>query len=141
MKLTKIVVLLINFISTLKDELQGLEKMRDGSNVRKFLDHEDEQERIKAIFSRIDEATKQFEVHSMSLYLFISPHCHYYVACARYTGLQDSAWSRSGRQSNGYISTCLMSLFFNSFGGHRTDGRDNKGRQARYFQVPNTFDN
>ena len=39
-----------------------LNELKDESNFRKFLDHEDEQKRIMDIFERINKARVQFEV-------------------------------------------------------------------------------
>ncbi|PPQ84461.1 hypothetical protein CVT25_007992, partial [Psilocybe cyanescens] len=52
----------IRRFSTLKEELWGLEKLSDKSNFRRFLDHEDEQGRIKDIFVHINEARVRFEL-------------------------------------------------------------------------------
>ncbi|PPR04700.1 hypothetical protein CVT26_015025 [Gymnopilus dilepis] len=51
-----------DFRTTLTNELHGLEILSDESNLRKVLDHEDEQTRIKDIFVRIDEARVRFEL-------------------------------------------------------------------------------
>ncbi|PPQ90908.1 hypothetical protein CVT25_007869, partial [Psilocybe cyanescens] len=51
-----------HFKVTLEEELRGLEKLSDESNFRKFLDHEDEQGRIRDIFVRINEARVRFEL-------------------------------------------------------------------------------
>ena len=63
--------LTINNFSTLTNELRGLESLRDESNLRKFLDHEDEQARIKDIFVRINEARVQFEVRTLASDSFV----------------------------------------------------------------------
>ncbi|KDR79298.1 hypothetical protein GALMADRAFT_1363458 [Galerina marginata CBS 339.88] len=49
-----------HFNATLKEELQKLKELGDESNFRKFLDHEDEQARIKEIFVSINEARISF---------------------------------------------------------------------------------
>ncbi|PPQ91249.1 hypothetical protein CVT25_006388, partial [Psilocybe cyanescens] len=51
-----------HFKATLEEELRGLEELSDESNFRKFLDHEDEQGRIRDIFVRINEARVRFEL-------------------------------------------------------------------------------
>ena len=48
----------------LKEDLKKLEKLRDESSFRKFLDYEDEQKQIVYIFDRINEASVQFEVRT-----------------------------------------------------------------------------
>ena len=42
--------------------MKELIKLKDGSIFRRILDHEDEQNRIAAIFERINDARIQFEV-------------------------------------------------------------------------------
>ena len=69
MVLTK--VMTIQLFSTLEEELRQLGKVSDGSNFRKFLDHEDEQKRIGDIFVRINEARVRFEVRTMTKALFV----------------------------------------------------------------------
>jgi len=61
----------IQLFSTLEEELRKLEELRDESNFRKFLDHEDEQNRIKDIFVRINEARVRFEVCTMTFCLSV----------------------------------------------------------------------
>ena len=56
---------------TLLNELRGLETLKIESNWRKFLDHEDEQARIKDIFVRVNEARVQFEVRTKAFWLSI----------------------------------------------------------------------
>ncbi|KDR71408.1 hypothetical protein GALMADRAFT_143693 [Galerina marginata CBS 339.88] len=53
---------MIHFEATVKEELHKLKNLGDESNFRKFLDHEDEQARIKDIFVRINEARVRFEL-------------------------------------------------------------------------------
>ncbi|KAF8157273.1 WD40-repeat-containing domain protein [Crassisporium funariophilum] len=53
---------MIYFKATLEEELQKLRELDEGSNFRKFLDHEDEQTRIKDIFMCINEARVRFEL-------------------------------------------------------------------------------
>jgi hypothetical protein len=72
----------IKLFSTLKEELRGLEKVSDESNLRKFLDHQDEQGRIKNIFVRINEARVRFEVRTTAFCSSVLSQCHFYVACA-----------------------------------------------------------
>lgn len=72
----------IQLFSTLEEELRGLEKLSDESNFRKFLDHEDEQGRIRDIFMRINEARVRFEVCMMKFCWSVSSQCHFYVARA-----------------------------------------------------------
>ena len=50
----------MQLFSTLEEELRKLEELRDESNFRKFLDHEDEQNRIKDVFVRINDARVWF---------------------------------------------------------------------------------
>ena len=66
----------IQLFSTLEEELRKLEEIRDESNFRKFLDHENEQKRIKDIFVRINEARVQFEVRTMTFCSSMSSKCH-----------------------------------------------------------------
>jgi hypothetical protein len=79
--------MVIKLFSILEEELRGLEKVSDESNFRKFLDHEDEQGRIKNIFVRINEARVQFEVSTTTFCLSVSSQCHSYVARARYKSI------------------------------------------------------
>jgi hypothetical protein len=72
----------IQLFSTLEEELQKLEEVRDESNFRKFLDHEDQQKRIEDIFVRINEARVCFEVRTMIFYSSMSSQCHFYAARA-----------------------------------------------------------
>ncbi|KAF5316175.1 hypothetical protein D9619_006668 [Psilocybe cf. subviscida] len=51
-----------HFNTALEEGLQELKGLSDESNFRKFLDHEDEQGRIKDIFVRINEARVRFEL-------------------------------------------------------------------------------
>ncbi|PPR07583.1 hypothetical protein CVT26_002256 [Gymnopilus dilepis] len=51
-----------NFRTALANEWQELQSLGNESNIRKILDHEDEQTRIKDIFVRINEARVQFEL-------------------------------------------------------------------------------
>jgi len=60
----------IQLFSTLEEELRKLEGLRDEPNFRKFIDHEDEQNRINNIFVRINEARVRFEVCTMT-FLFV----------------------------------------------------------------------
>ena len=88
----------IRLFSTLEEELRKLEQVRGESNFRKFLDHEDVQKRIEDIFVRINEARKQFEVHTM---IFCSPifsQCHFYVARPRYKSFHEGVRSGPKRQ-------------------------------------------
>ena len=62
----------IHLFSTLEEELRKLEEIRHVSNFRRFLDHEDEQNRIKDIFVRINEARVRFEVCTMTFRLSVS---------------------------------------------------------------------
>lgn len=59
----------IQLFSTLEEELRKLDKLNDESNFKKFLDHEDEQARIKNIFVRINEARVRFEVRTVTFFL------------------------------------------------------------------------
>jgi hypothetical protein len=77
----------IKHFSTLEKELRGLEKLRDESDIRKLLDHEDEQTRIKDIFVHINEARVQFEVRTTTFCSSVSSQCHFYVARAGYKSL------------------------------------------------------
>jgi hypothetical protein len=72
----------IQLFSNLKEELQKLEEVRDESNFRKFLDHEDQQKRIEDIFVRINVARVCFEVRTMTFCSSVSSQCHFYVARA-----------------------------------------------------------
>jgi hypothetical protein len=74
----------IQLFRTIEEELQTLRELSDESNFRKFLDHDDEQARIKDIFVRINEARVRFEVRTMTLCLAVSSQCHFHVACAGY---------------------------------------------------------
>jgi hypothetical protein len=58
----------IQLFSALEEELRKLDKLNDESNFKKFLDHEDEQARIKIIFVRINEARVRFEVHTVTFF-------------------------------------------------------------------------
>jgi len=58
----------IQLFSTLEEELRKLDKLNDESNFKKFLDHEDEQARIKIIFVRINEARVRFEVRTVTFF-------------------------------------------------------------------------
>jgi hypothetical protein len=59
----------IQLFRALEEELRKLDKLNDESNFKKFLDHEDEQARIKIIFVRINEARIRFEVRTVTLFL------------------------------------------------------------------------
>jgi hypothetical protein len=74
--------------STLEGELQKLKELSEESNFRKFLDHEDEQARIKDTFVRINEARVQFEVRAMIFCSSALAQCHCYVAWVGYKSLQ-----------------------------------------------------
>jgi len=64
-------------LRTLEEELKKLNELNDESNFRKFLDHEDEQKRIRDIFERINEARVRFEVRTTTLFVqVISIHLH-----------------------------------------------------------------
>lgn len=52
----------LQLFRALDTELKELIKLKDGSIFRRILDHEDEQNRIAAIFERINDARIQFEV-------------------------------------------------------------------------------
>ncbi|KAF8148071.1 WD40-repeat-containing domain protein [Crassisporium funariophilum] len=69
---------MIYFKATLEDELGKLRELDEGSNFRKFLDHEDEQTRIKDIFVFINEARVRFEVHTMTFSSSMWSHCRFY---------------------------------------------------------------
>jgi len=62
----------IQLFSTLEEELRKLDKLNDESNFKKFLDHEDEQARIKNIFVRINEARVRFEVRTVTFFWPVS---------------------------------------------------------------------
>jgi hypothetical protein len=70
----------IRLFSTLEEELWKLEDVSGESNFRKFLDHEDVQNRIKDIFVRINEARVQFEVRTTTFCSSIFSQCDFYVA-------------------------------------------------------------
>ena len=72
----------IQLFSTVEEELRQLGKFSDESNLRKFLDHEDEQKRIADIFVRINEARVRFEVRMMTFCSSLLSQCDLYVARA-----------------------------------------------------------
>jgi hypothetical protein len=58
--------------STLKEELNNLEKLSNGWLARKIADHEAEKGRIMEIFEHINEARVQFEVCAASSFSHLS---------------------------------------------------------------------
>jgi len=89
----------IRLFSTLEEELPKLEEVSGESNLRKFVDHEDVQKRIKDIFVRINEARVQFEVRTMTVCSSISSQCHFYAARTRCKSIQEGV--RSGPSCQG----------------------------------------
>ena len=89
----------IRLFSTLEEELRKLEEVIGESNFRKFLDHEDVQNRIKDIFARVNEARVQFEVRTMTSCSSISSQCHTYVARTGCKSLHEGV--RSGPKHQG----------------------------------------
>ena len=59
----------IYLFRALEEELKKLNELKDESNFRKFLDHEDEQKRIEDIFERINEARVRFEVRTTTVFV------------------------------------------------------------------------
>ena len=71
---------IISRLRALANEWQELQSLGNESNIRKILDHEDEQARIKEIFVRINEARVQFEVRTLA---FDSSTLYQYPSIAR----------------------------------------------------------
>lgn len=77
----------IKRLRILEEELKKLNKLSDESNLRKFLDHEDEQKRIMDIFECINEARVRFEVRTTAFCSFRLSQFHFYLAGPGYKSI------------------------------------------------------